>query len=182
MIEDIITDTALVLCMRWLLAVIFVIGSAHKLKSPDAFAATLRGYRLLPALLITPAAYLILTAELIAASTLLMNTRLGSLIALVLLFMYIVAISINLVRGRRDIDCGCVGPALRQTLSGWLVSRNIGFVALALLTMLPENSPRALEILDWFTALAAALTFSLILFAATQLSSTATRFRRQSGI
>ena len=39
-----------------------------------------------------------------------------------LLFVYAAGISINLYRGRSDIDCGCGGPESAQRLSGWLIS------------------------------------------------------------
>jgi hypothetical protein len=39
---------------------------------------------------------------------------------------------VNLARGRRDIECGCAGPAARQPLSEWLLARNALLVAAAL--------------------------------------------------
>lgn len=175
-IENLITDTGLVLILRWIVAVIFVAGSVHKFRSPSAFIATMNGYRLLPSALATPAAYLLMTAELITAATLILNMRLGSVLALLLLTLYTTAIGINLARGRRDIDCGCAGPAVRQTLSTRLLLRNLVFMAMVLVTMLPASAPRGLGLLDWFTAVVAATTFALILSAATHLSSVSSRF------
>jgi len=39
-----------------------------------------------------------------------------------LLALYTLAVVVNLARGRREIDCGCFGPAARQPLSAALVS------------------------------------------------------------
>jgi uncharacterized protein (DUF58 family) len=127
-------------------------------------------------LLATPAAYLLMTMELITAASLILNTRLGSVLALLLLTLYTAAIGINLLRGRRDIDCGCAGPAVRQTLSARLLLRNLVFTVMVLVTMLPASAPRELGLLDWFTAVVAAATFALILTAATHLSSVSSRF------
>jgi hypothetical protein len=110
----------------------------------------LRNYRLLPERLLTPSLYAIIAFELLAVAGLLTNSRLGSGVAAGLLAIYTFSISINLVRGRLDIDCGCSGPAIRHTLSVWLVVRNSGLLAAALLT-LPASNPRPLSLLDWVT-------------------------------
>ncbi len=103
------------------------------------------------------------------------NTRLGSGDAAGLLAIYTFSISINLVRGRLDIDCGCSGPAIRHTLNAWLVVRNSGLLAAALLT-LPASNPRPLSLLDWFTTCAAVITFALLYFAASYLSAAKLRY------
>lgn len=178
MLEATIRDSGFILSMRWMLGVIFIVGVIHKIKSPGSFIVTLSGYRLLPDFIITPAAYVILAGELLATVMLFLNLPAGGAVALLLLLIYTIAILVNLLRGRRDIDCGCAGPAVRQTLSAWLVYRNIGLMAVSALTMLVTTQSRQLQLLDWFVALAAATTFSLMSAAATQLSSTSKRFRR----
>jgi len=175
MIETYITDPGFALTVRWSLAIVFLLALIHKLKSPVAFRATMKNYHLLPDFLLTPFLYAVIAAELVAVVGLLVNSPLGSSAAAGLFVVYTLAILINLIRGRRDIDCGCSGPAVRQTLSAWLVVRNAGFLAAALLTV-PASNPRPLEILDWFTNVAAVATFVLIYFAATYLSTTRARF------
>jgi hypothetical protein len=61
------------------------------------------------------------------------TARAAMVAAAVLLLVYAAAIGINLARGRRDIDCGCMGPANRQLLSGWLLLRNGLLAAIALI-------------------------------------------------
>lgn len=53
-------------------------------------------------------------------------------LAALLLSIYALAIAINLLRGRKRLDCGCNGPEARQSISWWLVLRNISMVLLLL--------------------------------------------------
>ena len=71
------------------------------------------------------------------------TTALGTVT--LLLGAYSAAIALNIVRGRRDIDCGCAGPGQEQTLSGWLLGRNAVLITMALLAV---SSPQQLQ-LDW---------------------------------
>lgn len=174
MIKSYVTDPTFALTVRWALALVFLSAVAHKLKAAAAFRTTLANYRLLPERLLTPTAYSIIVLELVAVAALLSNSRLGSGMASGLLMIYTLAIVINLARGRLDIDCGCSGAAIRQTLSAWLVVRNAGLLAAALVTV-PAANPRPLHPLDWFTALAAVATFILIYSAATMLSTATIR-------
>lgn len=43
----------------------------------------------------------------------------------ILLLMYSIAITVNLLRGRNHISCGCGGMAGDHMLSWWLVARNL---------------------------------------------------------
>lgn len=176
MLETIITDIAFVLCIRWMLAVVFAVALAHKLSSPTSFVATMKAYQLLPAGLAVLVGYVLIAVELSIALALILDTRSGSVAAAGLLSVYTLAIVINLIRGRRDIDCGCSGPYLRQSLSGWLVVRNLGFITLALFTSMDFDSSRSLGILDWFTAFATAATFALIYFAGNHIASVGARY------
>jgi len=179
MIKAYLTDPGFALTARWALALVFIPAVIHKLKAPLAFRFTLTNYRLIPERWVTSSLYAIIALEIVAVSGLAMNSRLGSGIAAFLLLIYTCAIATNLIRGRLDIDCGCAGPAIRQTLSTWLVIRNTGLVAMALLT-LPASSPRPLTLLDWFTTIAAVTTFYLIYSAVSYLSAARGRFDGQS--
>lgn len=176
MMETVITDGAVVLSIRWVLAMVFIVAAVHKLTAPASFIATMTAYHVLPAALNSLVGHALIGAELVTAFGLLLNSAWGSIVAAGLLSTYTLAILVNLLRGRRDIDCGCSGPHLRQTLSGWLVVRNVGFIALAVLTLLSAGPSRTLGILDWFTALAAAATFTLIYFAAIHIASVNARY------
>jgi hypothetical protein len=176
MIEVITVDSAVALSIRWILAVVFSVALIHKLMSPAAFVATLKAYRLLPSYLLYAVAYALIAAELITVIALIGNSSLGSTAAAMLLTIYTTAIGVNLLRGRRDIDCGCAGPYVRQTLSVWLLVRNSGFIVLALASLMNAGSSRALGALDIFTALATSLSFALLYFAVNQIVTVNARY------
>ena len=153
-------DPALGLALRG--GLVLLLGSAawHKLRDLAAFRAALAGYRLLPERAIALAAILFVAAELVTAGALLFSASAGYAAA-ALLVLYSLAIGVNLARGRREIDCGCFGPAARQPLSPALLVRNAALVALALLAALPAQ-PRPLVWVDGLT-IAAAIGLGVLL-------------------
>ncbi len=170
------TDPAVRLSLAWGLATVFAIGLWHKVQAPAAFLATLRQYRVLPAPLHAPAAILVVLMEAILVLALLVAAQrtIVGWAAVAVLGLYSVAIAINLVRGRRDIDCGCSGPALRQTLSGALLWRNGALMGLAGALCL-EGQARELYWLDVCVALAFAASVLLLYTASNQLIANAPR-------
>lgn len=172
-----LTDPVVVLVVRWGLAAVFVFAVIHKLSAMPEFVVTLGAYRLLPAPLTTPLAWLLVAIELLVALGLLANSDGFAMLAAGWLCLYALAMLINLMRGRRDLDCGCGGPVGRQNISGALVLRNLALAAVALLSAWPPEPSRSLAWLDWFTVLAASTTMVLIWAAASQLSSTRTTDR-----
>jgi hypothetical protein len=138
--------------LRGALALLLLWAGAHKLRAFGAFQATVADYRLLPATLAAPAAALLVVVEVALGLALLAPALRMPAVAgtASLLALYTGAIAVNLLRGRRDIDCGCAGPALRQPLREWLLVRNGVLVVLALLAGLPVT-PRPLLWLDGVT-------------------------------
>ena len=137
---------------RGLLALVFLSAVVHKLRAPRDFLATLRGYGLVPGFVAPAVAVGLIASEGAVGAGLLApaTQRAAALGAAALLGLYGAGIAINLLRGRRDIDCGCGGPAARQPLSAWLVLRNVCLAAAAIAALLPSSS-RPLEALDGFT-------------------------------
>ena len=169
MLTEIITDPLVTLTIRWSLAVVFGLAVFHKVKAITEFTETLRAYRVLPATLVLPAAYVLIVLESAVVAGLVFNTPLAAKGAIGVLCLYAATISINLARGRSDLDCGCGGPAGQQKISGYLVLRNLVLAALAGLTLWPSQVVRELTWLDAFTALAASATMWLIASASDQL-------------
>ncbi len=108
------------------LTVIFGLGAWGKFRELEEFTGIVRNYRLLPELAIRPVAYLMPALEAAIAVALLVGTvqPYPAMGAFVLLAIFALAIGINILRGRRYIDCGCFKTTLKQRLSWWLVIRN----------------------------------------------------------
>ena len=139
-------DPVILLVLRLALALIFATALAHKLKAPRAFAAVVAEYRLAPEAFVIAVSGALLLLEMLVVVALVVPAlgRFGAWAAAASLTLYAGAITINLARGRREIDCGCSGPALRQQLSEWLVLRNALLAVLAVLAAQPAT-PRVLS-------------------------------------
>lgn len=149
-------------------ALLFAIAAAHKLRAPGPFAETLTGYQVLPAFLVVPGSVLVPVLEgLVAVGLLLESSREAASVAgSALLLVYAGAMGLNLLRGRRLLDCGCLGPHRRATVSAALVWRNL-LMALALLAAgCIRWTARPLGWLDVGTTLVAVCVLAL-LYAAT---------------
>lgn len=142
--------------LRGAMVLLFVSAAVHKLRDLDRFRATLADYRLLPGSLVRLAVVLVVATELSVATALAVPwfRTPGLLGAAALLVVYGGAIVINLARGRRHIDCGCAGPAVRREISGWLVARNAALASVALAGLAPVSA-RPLVWLDAVTVLGA---------------------------
>ena len=168
-------DPLFTLAAQWALGLLLLGAAWHKLRGWQVFPAIVDDYRLLPGFLIRPAAMLLVPLEALLGSAWLLAPyplRLAGLTA-ALLGLYAAAIAINLLRGRRRIDCGChvgLNHAADAGLSWWLVLRNGGLAALAFLPALPQSG-RELGVLDGFGLAAALLLAALLLLALGQLQA-----------
>jgi hypothetical protein len=140
--------------LRGVLAWLLLSAAAHKLHDLNAFRVALGDYQILPWPATALAAPGLAAAELAAGAALLSPWArpAGFAAAAALLALYTAAIVLNLARGRRDIDCGCFGPALRLELGAGLVARNAVLVAAALAGLLPP-APRPLGAVDLVSVL-----------------------------
>jgi hypothetical protein len=156
-------DPAVHLVLRAALALLFIWAAAHKLRGVTAFRAALADYALLPRRWLGPAAALLIAAELSVAAGLWLRGAdiAAAAVGAGLLAIYAGAIAVNLQRGRRDIDCGCMGVAGRQPLSSALVGRNLVLAVVALLCTLP-TAPRELTWVDGLTIVAGVVTLALL--------------------
>ena len=131
-------------------ALLFLSSAYAKATNFAVFRATLAEYELLPPALAGLAAVIFAGSELLIGGAALFSATAATAMvaAALLLCLYALAIGINLARGRRDIDCGCTGPATRQLLSGWLLVRNAGLVVFAA-TGAMASTGRPLAMADW---------------------------------
>ncbi len=169
-------DPALQLVVRAALSLLFAWAALHKLRDVAGFAAALAGYELVPPAWTVPAGVFLIAAEVGVASGVWLPrvAPVAALGAAGLLALYAGAIGVNLVRGRRDIDCGCAGPARRQPISGGLLVRNGALAVAALVGALPA-APRALLWVDGVTIVAAVAVLACLYAAAGGLLASATR-------
>ncbi len=165
-----------------LLAMVFLGGAGQKLRDADGFVMAVEQYRLLPEAWSPAAARGLVAAEIAAGLLLLpLATRAaGAALALAVLAMVTAAVAANLLRGRREIDCGCGGPEGGQHLSWGLVLRN-GFLAAAALLAAAAEAPRELVWVDGLTVVAGALALYGLYAAANQLLANRPRLLKLRG-
>lgn len=153
-------DPVIQISAAYALTALWLFGAVHKIASFREFCATLRAYRVLPEWLAAPSATIVIGLELVLGIALLTSTAralaLGGSAGL--LMLYAAAISVNLLRGRRHIDCGCVGPGYRQPLSEWLVGRNLVLATVSLAALLPIES----RVLVWVDAISVSATVGIL--------------------
>ena len=159
-------DPALQLTLRLAVALLLLGSLQHKLRDFARFRSAVANYRVLPRRWTAAAALLLALAE--GTIGVALGVGLGSVPALaaaVLLAVYTGAITTNLLRGRRDIDCGCAGPDGRRPIGEGLVVRNAFLILAALACALP-SAERAWVWLDAATVVAgvagAALLYAAI--------------------
>lgn len=153
---ELLRDPMLQAAWATLLAIVFAIAAAHKLRDRDGFLRQLAAYQLLPqpVLLGVVIGLLALECMTVASVTWGATRPLGMALAALLLTLYASAMAINLGRGRRDIDCGCGGHA--QRLDWLLVGRN-GVMVLLTLCLLGPATLRPIENFDYVAGLAISL-------------------------
>ena len=154
-------------------AFLFVAAAWHKLSARGRFEAILRDYRLLPEFLVRPIAMLMPVIELTLGLGWIsgLSPRATALASAVLLATYALAMTINLVRGRIYIECGCgfgTSTGEEQALSSSLVARNILLIGLALLP-LALTTGRDLGTFDYLVVVGSVLTAILLYAGSGQL-------------
>jgi Methylamine utilisation protein MauE len=156
------------------LALVMFAAAWHKLREPDVFSGSLAAYRLLPQALVEPVARLLPIVEgVLGVGILVPATRPTALLLVAgLVLIYGVAMAVNLLRGRHDIDCGCGGAT--HPLSWGLVGRNIVLAAAALIASRPTLE-RGMDWIDALTLVLGVLAFYALYLMADELLRQASR-------
>jgi len=179
MIAGLVLDPAPRLAVRAALGLLFAWAAAHKLRDMEGLRAALEGYDLLPRRWLGAAARLLVAVEVgVSAALWVGNGARPAYAAAALLTLYAGAIVLNLLRGRRDIDCGCAAAARHQPLSVGLACRNGVLIAAALASALPAR-PRGLTPIDALTIGASVVTLVLLYAAVDGLLAQAARHPRR---
>jgi hypothetical protein len=176
-------DVVIAWSLRLGLALLFLTAASHKLADRPRFEAAVRGYELLPTHASLFLSWLLPLVETAIAGGLLhpATRRSAAVAASALLLLYTGAIAINLARGRRRIDCGCLSSRAVTPLNAGLVARNLGLVAAACVLLLPVQT-RPLVWIDGLTLVTTLLTLSLLWAAGQRLSHTGHALRGDGGI
>jgi putative oxidoreductase len=106
--QSIISSNWIELAARWILGLTFIYASLHKIGSPAEFAKIIYGYDLFPAVFINLIAIIIPFLELITGVALVIGfyPRSAAIVINGLVMVYIIVLTINLIRGH-EFDCGC---------------------------------------------------------------------------
>ncbi len=118
---------------RWLLAAVFLASAWGKLRRPLRFTSVVAAFRLLPGAFVRPFALALpwLEAGLGLALLAGWQMRIAAALSAALLLAFILAMGINLARGRTNLDCGCFGARSRHTIGARLIDRNLLLMLLA---------------------------------------------------
>nr|MBN2277696.1 DoxX family membrane protein [candidate division Zixibacteria bacterium] len=132
--DKILNNDYLGLLVRLAIGLIFIYASLDKIWSPGDFARIMYNYHLVPGSLINLTALILPWVELLCGLFLVLGVfKEGSLLILnLLVIVFIVAISINLVRGV-DLECGCFSVSSKAKSSALsLLLRDLGLLILTL--------------------------------------------------
>src|SRR5262245_54919614 len=144
--------TLVLLGVRLLLALVFVIAGAAKLRTRSAFMQALTDFGV-PQALVPGAALAIPLLELSTAALLIpsASARLGAVTSLVLLSVFTIAVASNLARGKKP-DCGCFGSATSEPIGGITLLRNGILLALTTLLLIAGTDSDAFAIVPVWQA------------------------------
>jgi hypothetical protein len=149
---------------RLALALVFALSAWAKFRDLPAFVGVVSNYRVLPERLSVPIAHAVPIVEAaVAAGLLAESTRaIAGGWAIALLVLFSLAMGVNLLRGRTEIDCGCFGSALRQRLGWDLLARNGLLLAVAAWVATAGAPARELVWMDRLTVATAAPAIVLL--------------------
>ncbi len=131
--------TIIGLCVCLFLLWLFALAAYHKLANLTHYSELMLEY--LPVIkqssLLRSAVFCLALLELSVALLLLLPvTRTAALImAVIVLSVYATVMAVQLILGRRQLNCGCAGPASSTQISTVLVVRNVVLIVLAVIAL-----------------------------------------------
>ncbi len=179
--QELIGDPVVTAACSAAATLVLLLSAAPKLHEPDRFHGAVDAYRLVPAAWSRAAALAFICSE--AAAVLLLALMplqaASALAAMAVAGVATGAVAINLLRGRRDIRCGCGGANDSMPLSGGLLWRNAALLAVLAIAAASAaaGNGRPMSALDYAAAGFIALTLLLMWLGATQLLVNAGRAR-----
>jgi uncharacterized membrane protein YphA (DoxX/SURF4 family) len=128
-----LSDPTVLALSRLLLGLVFLFASSSKIAHTQAFAATVRSYRILPVEITNLFAIGLAWSEALAGALLLLGlaARAAAGAVSILLGLFVIALTATLVRGM-VIDCGCFGSDGGHPVDWSLLVRDLLMLVLAL--------------------------------------------------
>ncbi|GGF79792.1 hypothetical protein GCM10011402_35500 [Paracoccus acridae] len=170
--EQVLQEPMLHWALRTFLAVMFTAAAVSKLTGLEEFYGVVRNFRVLPDALSRAVAMVLPVVELAVAAGLLITPLAApaALSAAGLLVVFGLAIAINVLRGRTQIDCGCFRNGMKQRISWAMVGRNVVLTAMALsaAALLPLARPAGA--MDLAAGMMAGTVLFLLYFSASMLA------------
>lgn len=116
---------------------IFIVAGVPKIMFPEAFAANVANYQILPEMLVNPVALLLPWAELVCGVALVTNafTRAAALAQNLMMGVFMAALWYNISRGL-DVSCGCftvapeAGDSMREAFQRDIVILVLGLIVM----------------------------------------------------
>ena len=134
-VKKLLGNSWIELAARWFLGATFIYASYSKILAPAVFAKIIYGYDLFPGVLINLIAIIIPFVELVAGLALIIGfyPRSTALVINAMLLVFIISLSINIIRGH-EFDCGCfaINAGSQSTFSGPLLIRDLIYFALGI--------------------------------------------------
>ncbi|WP_353143403.1 MauE/DoxX family redox-associated membrane protein [Paracoccus sp. (in: a-proteobacteria)] len=157
--------------LRSFLAALFATAAISKLTGIEEFYGVVRNFRLLPDGLSRAVAMVLPVVELAVAVALLVPALAlpAAVAAAVLMAVFGLAIAINVLRGRTQIDCGCFRNGMKQRISWLIVGRNAVLTGLALALVALHPGARPAGVVELTTGLIAGAVLMLLYLGASLL-------------
>lgn len=147
---------------------VLLLAGIPKLTDYDGVLRSVRGYKVLPRPFEPVAARALPITETVAGALLVIGIARpwAALVAALMFVSFLVGLTVNLLRGRRDLDCGCFAFGLGEVPRiGWFHAVRAGVLAAVSLATAAIGSPPAAGVQAAATGLALLLALAGIAFA-----------------
>jgi len=146
--KRLITSPLLAVIFRWILGLIFIYASIHKISDPFEFSEAIYNYRIFPDFLINPLAICLPWLELLAGLSLIIGIYIkgGALIISILSLSFTIALGAALFRGL-DITCGCFYSSGTKRIADWVtIAQDLGLLIMGIQVLFFDKAKYALTL------------------------------------
>lgn len=144
--KRIVTSPVIALVLRLILGIIFLYSGIMKAVDPAGFAQAIANYRILPEMMINPAAIVLPWVEIVIGGNLLLGVMIegAALVSSILFLIFGVALTVNIVRGL-DVACGCFSTSTEAaSINGFYILRDVVLLVMAVHVLFCDNGMASL--------------------------------------